>query len=194
MGKKSSIVRNRYRQEIEDCLQSRWSPRHIEQWLKASYGPADDIPSYRAIYRYRKKYLSTAKTVPTSLIQKRLGQVHYKVDLMGIYSRVIWALDQRMGLLWEKEQAGGPAVSELDRTARTLLEALREYRQLAQDLGVIASGPHQQTLNVETHRTQAIVLSREELEDLKAAAMLAAGRGASGNRDDKGGSEHAGVG
>ena len=176
MPRPSSIDRSRHKQEIIECLESGWSPETITFWLKRRFGDGDpDVPSIRPIYRYRKYHISSNRLVPTSVIKQQLKGIDYKVDLLGTLARIIWVLEDRVANNWEreKETSGGVASPNTDRAALTLLEYLREYRRVAQDLGLLPSRPD--SLQVEMHQTQAIVVSHEDVKDLAEALALTKG-------------------
>ena len=177
MARPSSILGSKYREEIEECLMSGWSPESVVRWLKDRYGAhGPDLPSARALYRYRQRYIPTDTIVPGSLIRKKLKEVDYQVDLLQTLGRTIWALEQRLACGWQREQetSNGVLSPNTDRAALTLLEYLREYRHVAQDLGILPAKPEQ--LLMEVHQTQEIVVSQEQLRDLAEAVALDKGR------------------
>ena len=177
MARPSSILGSKYREEIVECLRSGWSPETVVWWLKLRYREhCPDLPSVRALYRHRKTYIPKDKIVPASLIREKLKEVDYQVDLLQTLGRAIWALEQRLACGWrlEQESSNGVLSPNTDRAALTLLEYLREYRRVAQDLGILPAKPEQ--LLMEVHQTQEIVASPEQLKDLAEAVALANGR------------------
>ena len=177
MARPSSILRSRHREEINECLKSGWSPDFINLWLKLQCrDEAAEIPSVRAMYRYRKRYIPVDQVVPASVIKEKLKGIEYKVDLLPILARAIWALEQRFGANWEREQdtANGVASPNTDRAAATLLEYLREYRRVAQDLGIMPA--QDDRLQVEMQHTQRLEVREEDLPDLIEALKLAKGQ------------------
>ena len=177
MTRPSSILGSKYKEEIEECLKSGWSPESVVRWLKERYGAhGPDLPSARALYRYRHRYIPTDKIVPASLIREKLKEVDYQVDLLETLGRATWLLEQRLACGWQLEQetSNGALSPNTDRAALTLLEYLREYRRVAQDLGILPAKPEQ--LLMEVHQTQEIVASPEQLKDLAEAVALANGR------------------
>ena len=177
MARPSSILRSRHKEEIEECLKSGWSPETVVWWLRLRYGAhGPDLPSPRALYRYRQRHIPKDKIVPASLIREKLKEVDYQVDLLQTLGRATWALEQRLVCSWRGEQEMSNVVlsPHTDRAALTLLEFLREYRRVAQDLGIMPAHPEQ--LRMELHQTQEIVVSPEQLSDLAEAVALAKGR------------------
>lgn len=173
MGRRSSVLRSRHRKLIDECLASGWSPETVAWWLKFQYGEADeDIPSPWAIRRYRDRHLPTSRVVPPSLIRERLKGVDYQVDLLRTLARIIWALEQRFGTSWEQDERllGGLASPSTLKAAQVLLEALRDFRVVAQDLGLFPVGSSR--LRLEVHPEPPFSLTEEELRDLEQAAEL----------------------
>ncbi len=83
MARPSSILRSRHKEEIEECLRSGWSPETVVWWLKLRYGEEDsDVPSARAVYRYRERHIPIDAFVPASIIREKLKDLDYKVDLL----------------------------------------------------------------------------------------------------------------
>jgi len=123
------------------------------------------VPSVRAIYRYRKPHIPADKIVPASIVKQKLKDVDYQVDLLETLARAIWVLEQRFGANWlrEQETSNGLASPNTDRVATTLLEYLREYRRVAQDLGIMPAQPDR--LRMEMYQIQEIVVNEEDLKE-----------------------------
>ena len=177
MARPSSILRSRHKEEIEECLRSGWSPETVVWWLKRRDGDDDpDAPSVRAVYRYRKQHIPTNAIVPASILRQKLKDLDYKVDLLNTLGRISWALEQRFATSWEREQEKSQALAtpNTDRAALTLLEYLREYRAVAQDLGIMPAQAEQ--LRVEMYHTQTFEVREEDLPELVEALALTKGR------------------
>ena len=173
MARPSSILSSRHKEEIVDLLRSGWSPETVVWWLERRYGDEDaEVPSVRAVYRYRKRHIPIDAFVPASIIREKLKDLDYKVDLLNTKGRMIWALEQRVAACWqaEQEKSGVLGSPNTDRAALTLLEYPKEYRRVAQDLGIMpAQAEH---LRVEMHHTQILELREEDLPELVEALAL----------------------
>ncbi len=63
-------------EEIVDCLRSGWSPETVVWWLGIRYGDEDpEVPSVRAVYRYRKRHIPIDAFVPASIIREKLKDI-----------------------------------------------------------------------------------------------------------------------
>ena len=171
MARKSFVLQSTFKDEIEECLRSGWSPERIVWFLKRMYGTDHPgIPSSRTLYRFREKHIGLGSIVPANLIKKRLQNTTYKIDLLAELAQIAWALSERVASAWQREQDSGSLSAETDRAAQTLLQYLREYKQVAQDLGVMPVRTDQVRLEVES--VEKLEIREEDMPDLVDALTL----------------------
>lgn len=162
MGRPSSVVPSPFRQEIEELLKSGWSAERIRSFLHARDGTGVHLPSSKAIERFRQRHIPPGAVIPASLIKQALKGLHYRVDTLKLLDELIWAQQQRVARLWDREQQAGKPEPQLDAALRTVLEYLRERHRVAQELGVErrAGG----TTRMEVHQSQVLEMPESHLQ------------------------------
>jgi len=147
---------------LKDCLASGWSAPVTWEYLERRYG-AEGLPSIKAIVRWRSRQMGTAKILPHKLITQQLKGIDYKVDCLGHLSRLIYAMEHRIGLAIEAEKTFNLPSQTTDRVVSTFLDTMREYIKLAQDMGIVPA-PAPPVFDL---RTQNLNVTPEALEKLK---------------------------
>lgn len=147
---RSSVRTYRNFDDLKDCLASGYSPRSTRSYLVEMHH--DNPPSEVAIRRWRNQHLETYHVVPADYIDKQLGGVRYKVDLLRHYADIIPVMRDRVGraLEFEKEQLSNMPSPVTDQAVRTFLDVLREYRTVAQDLGVMTKAKQDPLIDART--------------------------------------------
>jgi len=133
---KSSVRKYVHFDELKDCLESGWSVPVVHKHLIERYGEA---PSERAIQRWRAKHAITARVIPYKFITEKLKGVRYQVDLLEMVSRLVYLSEDRLGrgLEYEVNERSNVPIATTDGVIHSYLAALREWRTVAQDLGII---------------------------------------------------------
>jgi hypothetical protein len=157
---KSTVRSYKNFEDLRDCLASGWAATTVREFLVKRYGQ-DEVPSVKAIERWRKKHLeSAARVIPHQLITRKLKGVTFKVDVIGHLSRLIALCEDRVGRGLEHEEIdGGMPISVIDGVIRTYLEAIREYVNVAQELGILSKIPLAQPTY---SQSQTLVMSPED--------------------------------
>lgn len=159
---RSTVAQYKYLRELKDCLNSGWPAGATREYLIERYGK--DAPGERAIERWRKKHLPEAAIVPHRIISEKLKGVQYKVDMIGHLGRLIVMLEDRIGRALEREgELGGYLLSATDQAVQVYLSALRDWMDVAQDLGVVKAPPMPQF----DMRTQVLNITPETIKALK---------------------------
>ncbi|MEX2599229.1 MAG: hypothetical protein WD533_06195 [Dehalococcoidia bacterium] len=136
MGRKSSVIASPYAEEMHDLLASGWSPDNVRRYITTQYGDSPAIPSVPALERYRRRHVPAARAVPPSMVRKALGGLHYRVDSLRVLDDLIWAQEQRIGLLWKQEQESGKPDPKLNETVRLAMDCTVTRHKIAVELGV----------------------------------------------------------
>jgi hypothetical protein len=157
----SGVAKSPFLQEIEDCLKSGWSAAAVRNWLQARY-PGAEVPSVKSIQRYRQKHFTVIDVLPPALIMEKLKEVDYKVNLLGLLSRLIPLLEDRLcrGLQLETDMQG-ILLPSVDRAIESYLDALREWKAAAQALGELPPPPPP----LVDMRTQQLVINDPEVAE-----------------------------
>lgn len=175
--KRSHVEKSRFKEVIEECLQSRWAPARVYRHLCLTYGEGYphglsddqmlaqyDIPSVKSIQRYAARYLPTVDVVPESLIEKKLKGIPNHVDTVRALEKVIPFLENRLGRAFEMEENMPLPLGVVDTTATTYLDAVERLAKHKFDLGLLKKVPT--TLKVEgklrTWRDDVIDLLKQE--------------------------------
>jgi len=164
---RSTVARYEQLEELEDCLRSGWSAAMVHEYLEKRFGSS---PHPRAIQRWREKKRIEVAVIPHQMIEKKLKGLNYKVNLLQLLSRLIPLCEERVGraLQNEEEVLGGMVTSMTDQAIKTYLEALREYKAVCQDLGIM---PKVQTPLIDA-RTQTLAVTPEMLDELRELSGL----------------------
>lgn len=162
---RSTVFKYQYYEDLKACLQSGWSPEGTHKYCDNLYGSA---PSIMAIRRWRDKHMPTAMVIPHQFIMDKLNGVDYKVDILKHLSRLVPLLEERMarGLSQEVNSFGGLPLPVNDGVIRIYLEALRDWKTVAQDLGIMqAPAPP-----VFDFSTKNLNITPDALEELRVVA------------------------
>jgi hypothetical protein len=145
-----SVNKSRYKRDIEECIEAGWAAQMVHLWLTREHGADDqEIPSVHAIRRYRKANYQKGLVVPSNVIKDLVGDVSPRVDYLGTLFRLIWSLEQRYSKAWETEQQFGLPMPGTDLAAKSLLEAMREWRSIAQTIGWLPAEHSIRTVRLE---------------------------------------------
>ncbi len=163
MGKASSVRQSPHLEVITELLLAGWSAERVREYLVALHGEGPEIPSGKAIRRYRVANLPATAVLPASVIRRALQGIEYRVDAAVLLDELIWAQEQRIGLLWAREQETGNVEGALDGCLRTVLEFLRVRHRLARDVGALGE-PKEPRDEVETG--DALVIPESSFEEI----------------------------
>ena len=172
---KSTVRIYKHFEELRDCLASGWSIPTVRSYLAERYGP-EDVPSLAAMTKWREKHLETAaRVIPHELIMRKLKGVQFKVDVIGHLSRLVGLLEDRVGRGIEQEETfGGIPLAVNDGVVQVYLQAIMNYVQVAQDLGILKSRPavpliDARSINVapETARTLLEVIKEIKIWEIR---------------------------
>lgn len=165
---KSTVRLYKHFEELRDCLASGWSAPMVRAYMIERYGSAG-VPHEKAIQRWRDRHLPDAlRVVPHQVVTRILKGVEYKVDVIGHLSRLIALCEDRVarGLSQEDQFAGMPLAVN-DGVMQTYLQAIRDYVNVAQDLGIMKA-PSPFLIDA---RIQQLVVTPETLQAFKDTIM-----------------------
>ena len=172
MGRRSTVTTSPYKEEAVELLQSGLSPATVAGFLQERYG-TDDIPSSKALARYRSVHIPPTAIVPASAIKQLLENYPHKVHLIGILERTIWALEYRFGAAFKREQGrpGAPLSPDVDRAFQSLHTCLQMYRSVAQNSGLLRKSPDR--LQVDMGQTKVVQLGEADVRAVAETLALA---------------------
>jgi len=109
-----------------------------------------------------------ARVIPQRFITEKLRGVRYQVDLLELLSRLVYLSEDRLGrgLEHEVNEHLNEPIATMDGVIHSYLAVLREWRAVAQDLGLIP----QKTSAVIDKRKQTLMANPEALRELKELA------------------------
>lgn len=135
---KTAVGRSPHAREIKDRFESGWSASSVLAYLHWRF-PNEKHPGLSSLASWRKHRMPTTVVVPHALLAAKLRGIDYTVDLIGHLSRLVYLLEQRVfgALSVEESLMQGVPIQATDRAVETYLEALRDWRSCAEDLGLV---------------------------------------------------------
>lgn len=189
---KTAVGRSPHVDEITDRFVSGWTATAVLDYLQWLW-PTEKHPSRASLDRWRKTKMPATALVPHNLVQARLKNVDVKVDLLGSLSRLVYLLQERVFGAMEIEATltQGVPVQATDRAVQTYLEALRDWRSVAEDLGLLPKRArpsltligNQNNLVVDPEVAKELADYAREFREVQARRVLELGDGS--NRDEE---------
>jgi len=151
---------------ISRMLQSGWSPKKIEQWLRNKY-PEDREQwiSERTLYSYRQNFIKLEMLIPTPVFDKLLKEIDVCIDTLQELYKTIAIQKQRVSYNLKIEVDSKIALPDTRKEMELLAEMEVKALDIEMRLGIRKEVPSQ--LNVDARILSLDVLVTKYLDKRK---------------------------
>ena len=121
MARKSTVATSPHEAEAREMLEAGWSPARVHLYLVGRHGQNADVPSEKALERYRAAgNVRPVKVLPARLVDQALRSLRRKVDVLRTVDDMIAFQEERLVWLRQREIESGEPMREVSLSLRVL--------------------------------------------------------------------------
>lgn len=133
---------------ISRMIQSGWSPRKIETWLRNKYPDDKDLQvSERTLYSYRKNFEKLDLIIPVTVYEKAIKELDVCIDSLSELYKAIAIQKQRISHLLAVENTNKIALPDTRKEMELLTQMIVDSLDIEMRLGIRREVPSE--LNIE---------------------------------------------